>query len=222
MNEAAETIITGIKRGDSLGGPTALAEILNGSLSDCRCLDVDDVARRYLSWWRDDAFDTGPTFALVFERVDGGQSVEEAVAEIDQLLDGQTAGCGPAQRVAPLAAYETIPTAKIATFARSEARITHQHPHAGDAAAIVVLLCRYLIEGYAWEDAKRKTSENEPDVWTAVLGANLSSEGHALDTVRAAIHFLDGDEPLENSLAFAGDSNYCPVVVGAIENIRSA
>lgn len=219
---AAESILAGINRGDGIGGPAALAEILHQSLSDCRCLDVDDLACHYLSWWRDDAFDTGPTFSLVFQRVDAGLSVKEAVKEVDQLLGGQTAGCGPAQRIAPLAACVTIPTSKIAAAARAEASITHQHPHAGDAAAVVALLCRHLIEGCSWEIAKRNVSESEPDAWSAVLGANLSTGGHALDVVRTTIHFLDGDEPLTKALEFSGDQNYCPVVVGAIEGVRSA
>lgn len=222
MNDASETIMAGINRGDSMGGPAALAGILRQSLSDYRCLNVEDLAHRYLSWWRDDAFDTGPTFALVFQRVDAGLSVEEAVKEVDQLLDGQTAGCGPAQRIAPLAACVTIPTAKIAASARAEASITHQHPHAGDAAAVVALLCRHLIEGCSWESAKRNVSENEPDTWSAVCKAGLSTGGYALDVVRTAIHFLDGDEPLAKALEFSGDQNYCPVVVGAIEGAKMA
>ena len=220
MNEAAESILVGINRGDGIGGPTAIAGILHESLSDCRCLDVDDLARRYLNWWRDGAFDTGPTFSLVFQRADAGLSVEEAVKEVDQLLGGQTAGCGPAQRIAPLAACVTIPTTKIAALARDEAQITHQHPHAGDAAAVVALLCRHLIEGCSWESAKRNVSESEPDVWSAANKADLSTGGYALDVVRTAIHFLDGDEPLAKALEFSGDQNYCPVVVGAIEGAR--
>ena len=109
MNDASEAILAGISRGDGIGGPAALAGILHQSLLDCRCLDVSDLAHRYLSWWRDGAFDTGPTFALVFQRVDTGLSVEEAVKEVDQLLGGETAGCGPAQRIAPLAACASRP-----------------------------------------------------------------------------------------------------------------
>jgi ADP-ribosylglycohydrolase len=112
---------------------------------------------------------------------------------------------------------KTVPTAKIAVSARTEASITHQHPHAGDAAAVVALLCRYLIEGCSWEEAKRNVSENESDAWAAVCSADLSTGGNALDVVRTAIHFLDSDEPLTRALEFSGDQNYCPVVVGAIE-----
>ena len=220
MNNAAENIMAGINRGDGIGGPAAIAGILRQSLSECRCLDVDDLSRRYLGWWQDCAFDAGPTFALVFQRVDAGLCVEEAVKEVDQLLGGQTAGCGPAQRIAPLAACVTIPTTKIAASARAEASITHQHPYAGDAAAVVALLCRHLIEGCSWEEAKRNVSESEPDAWSAVDKADLSTGGYALDVVRTAIHFLDGDEPLARALEFSGDQNYCPVVVGAIEGAR--
>ena len=221
MHDAAEAILAGINRGDSIGGPAALAEIVSKSLSSCGYLDVDDLARCYLNWWRGDAFDTGPTFALVFQRVDTGISVEDAVEEVDRLLDGQTAGCGPAQRIGPLAACRAIPTTEIASAARTEARITHHHSHAGDAAAIVALLCRRLIEGCSWEIAKERVSDDEPDTWSAIHAANISDGGYALDVVRTAISFLDGDKAISESQKFAGSQNYCPVVVGAIEGAKS-
>ena len=222
MDDVAKTMIEGITGGDRLGGPAALAEIVHESLSACRCLDVDDLASRYLRWWRGGAFDTGPTFSLVFQRINAGVSIENASRETDRLLDGQTAGCGPAQRIAPLAACLTIPTTKIAASARAEARITHRHPHAGDAAAVVALLCRHLIEGCSWKSAKKKVNEKEPEAWLAIHAANISTGGYALDVVRTAIHFLDGNEPLTKALEFAGDQNYCPVVVGAIEGAKNA
>jgi hypothetical protein len=42
--------------------------------------------------------------------------------------------------------------------------------------------------------------------------------------LRAAVHFVAGDETFEGSLAesltFAGPANYCPVLVGVIGGVR--
>ena len=39
--------------------------------------------------------------------------------------------------------------------------------------------------------------------------------------MHSAMHFLDMKDSLEKSLSFAGPANYCPVIVGIIENIRN-
>ena len=213
----AVAILKGISLGDRIGGPTELARIVHESLSARKFLDVEDLAGRYLDWWRSGAFDTGPIFALTMTRIASGMGVKEAAEDVHRLLNGMTAGCGPAQRIAPLAACPTIPTSKIAAAARAEAQITHHHPHAGDAAAIVALLCRYLVEGFILERALELVEREEPVAWVAVHSATLSPGGYSFDVVRSALFFLDAKNPLEKSFEFAGPQNYCPVVVGAIE-----
>ena len=65
-SSAATAILDGIARGDQIGGPTALARIVSESIAACGGLDVSDLTQRYLHWHQTDAFDTGPTFNLVF------------------------------------------------------------------------------------------------------------------------------------------------------------
>jgi ADP-ribosyl-[dinitrogen reductase] hydrolase len=218
----AELLLRGIANGDQIGGPTEMARIVHDSLSACRRLDAGDLAQRYLNWWQNGAFDTGPTFALVFGRVAKGMTITQAVEEVDKQLGGQTAGCGPAQRIPPLASCMFIPTAQIGNAAREEARITHYHHHAGDAAAIVALLCRRLIEGHSWEQAKDYVAQDAPEAWAAIQGASLCDGGYALDVVRTAIHILDGEDALPMAMKFSGRQNYCPVVVGAIDAVRGS
>ena len=217
MNRQAD-LLEGLRRGDTNGGPSTLAGFVDDSLTAKSGLDIGDLSGRYLAWWRGDAFDTGPTFDMVFDRVDKGMKLEEAVLEVDELLKGKTAGCGPAQRSAPLAACLFIPTGQLADAARKEARITHHHPHAGDAAAIVVLLCRHLLEGRSWERAKElvEMHPRTKEAYEAVMSQPLTPGGYALDAVRAALHFMDGEDALVNSKEFAGRENYCPVIVGAL------
>ena len=44
----------------------------------------------------------------------------------------------------------------------------------------------------------------------------LTDTGYSLDAVRAALHFMDGDDALAQARKFAGGGNYCPVIVGAL------
>lgn len=216
-----DIILNGYLQGDKNGGPTELARILQKSLSTSNGFKKNDLVDRYYHWWKTDAFDTGPTFAMVFQNVSKGIPIEEASKEVDKQLNGATAGCGPAHRIAPIAGYKNIPTNRLVSIAREEAAITHYHPEAGNCSAIMALLCRYLIEGNSWYETKAIVSQNEDvkPTWNKIENANLNNGGYVFDVMNSAIYFLDRENSLENSLSFAGPANYCPVIVGIIQNI---
>ena len=222
MDRALEVIISGIQAGDDNGGPSQVSRLLSESLAQKKAFDPHDIANQYLNWWQSGAFDTGPVFALVFSKVSKGMEQDTAVREADALLDGGTAGCNPAHRIAPLAAFPFIKTEDIPSIARLEARLTHWHPHAGDAASIVALLCRFMIEGNSWETSKAQAEESDPDGWQVILDGRISDGGYAPDVVRAAIHFLDERQTLDQVKAFAGSANYSPVLVGLFTAVRDA
>ena len=216
-----KAIEIGFQRGDKNGGPTELAKILSNSLVACNGFNQSDLVKRYYHWWNTDAFDTGPTFAMVFQKVSQGISIEDASIQVHKQLNGMTAGCGPAHRIAPLAGFKDIPTNQLIDFARQEAKITHYHTDAGNCSAVMVLLCRYLIEGHSWNDSKNLVSQNEEmkSTWINIQNANLNAGGYVLDVMHSAVHFLNVEDALEKSLEFAGPSNYCPVIVGIIQEI---
>jgi ADP-ribosylglycohydrolase len=214
-------ILDGYKRGDKNGGPTELAKILSNSLLASNGFNKNDLVKRYHHWWNTDAFDTGPTFAMVFQKLTKGYSIEEASKKIDKQLNGATAGCGPAHRISPIAGYTKIPTNQLVDYARQEAAITHYHPMAGNCSAIMALLCRYLIEGNSWIESKKIVKQNEDlkSTWIKIEKANLNNGGYVLDVMHSAMFFLDRKNSLEDALSFAGPANYCPVIVGIIQNI---
>ena len=96
---------------------------------------------------------------MVFQKVSQGISIEQASIEVNKKLNGATAGCGPAHRIAPLAGFINIPTNELADFAREEAKIIHYHPEAGNFSAVMVLLWRYLLKGHSWEESKNFVKE---------------------------------------------------------------
>ena len=139
----------------------------------------------------------------------------------NKALNGATAGCGPAHRIAPLAAFKNMLTNKLVDYARQEARITHYHPDAGNCSGVMVLLCRYLLEGNSWNESKDLVSKNEDvkTTWIKIENANFNNGGYVLDVMHSAFHFLDGEDALNSSLTFAGPANYCPVIVGVLQGI---
>jgi len=199
------------------------------SLAACQCFDAKDVLARYVEWWREDGVDSGPTAGGVLERVSQGMPVDRAVKEVDELAAGQTAGCNPAHRCAPLAMASFIADEDLASVAIAEASLTHRHNLAGDTAAAVAVLCRSLIRGEKWEQALQRAAQGRTvAVQVALLNQateqNLNAGGYAPDVLRAAVYFLsahdDFGSALKASLAFAGAENYCPVLVGSIGGAR--
>ena len=221
-------ILLGLAAGDRNGGPIRMAIRLAESLAERRRFDPEDVLARYLEWWRDGAFDTGPTAATVFGLIEAGMEPAEAVERVHDQSGGMTAGCNPAHRCAPLAIASFLGDDELAGCALREASLTHQHPLAGDVAAAVAVLCRALIRGEPWSDAltKAKIGRLQPTI-EALDGDQprpLSSGGYAPEVLRAAVHFVTRNENFADaliaSLDFAGPANYCPVLVGAMGGAR--
>ena len=83
------------------------------------------------------------------------------------------------------------------------------------------MLCRYLLEGNSWNESKDLVSKDKKVKTTCIniQNANLNNGGYVLDVMHSAFHFLDREDALNNSLTFAGPANYCPVIVGVIQEI---
>ena len=58
-----------------------MAVRLAESLLDCGGFDPADILERYLRWWKEGAFDTGPVSARVLTLVAGGMPAFEASAQ---------------------------------------------------------------------------------------------------------------------------------------------
>lgn len=223
--DRARGALLGLAAGDRNGGPVRMAVLLAESLTQVERFDPMDVLRRYLGWFREGAFDTGPVTWRVLELVGRGVDPVEAVRRTDAELRGRTGGCNPAHRVAPLGMAGFVPLDGLAEVARREAALTHAHPLAGEVSAAVAVLIRRLIEDPDLDRALEAAGEGRlPEVRRALNGASPSPGGFAPEALEAAIHFLRNaggfSDALESSLRFAGPANYCPVLVGAIGGAR--
>ncbi|HKB40147.1 MAG TPA: ADP-ribosylglycohydrolase family protein, partial [Gemmataceae bacterium] len=149
-------VLVGLAAGDQIGGPIRIALRLAESLLACGGFDPADILGRYLGWWREGAFDTGPVSDRALELLASGIPVQEATAQVHREFGGKTAGCNPAHRSSPLAMLASLADHDLAACAVAEAGLTHHDPLAGEVAAAVSKLCRSLIRGAAWEVAVRE------------------------------------------------------------------
>jgi ADP-ribosylglycohydrolase len=216
--DRCQGVLIGLAAGDRIGGPIRMAVRLAESLLDCGGFDPSDILERYLRWWREGAFDTGPVSGRALALLAAGMPACDAAAQVHREFGGKTAGCNPAHRSPPLAMLASLPDEDLAGCAKAEARLTHHDPLAGEVAAAVNKLCRLMVRGVPWADAVGLSSR-----FTNPEGPG-NNGGYAPDVLRAAVYFVGTSasfaEALERSLAFAGPANYCPVLVGAIGGAR--
>ena len=215
----SQLILKGIEEGDQIGGPYQLALIFSKSLEFNNGFDRSDLRSRYLDWWKGEAFDTGPTYASVFNKIEKGMDPKEAVKKVHEDFGFNTAGCGPAHRATPLAGIPKIPTDQIINLARQEAKITHYDDDAGNGSAIVILLCRYLLEGKNYKEAQKIISDNLElkKSWIKIKEAKLKPDGYIFNVIHSALHFIDNNKSLEDVFKFAGTANYCPIIFSVIK-----
>ena len=223
-NDYTNLILAGIKAGDQIGGPYKLAKIFSKSLKLNNCFIEDDLRKRYLDWWKADAFDTGPTYASVFNKIEKGMEPEVAVKKVHEEFGFNTAGCGPAHRATPLAGMSNIPTDQLITLARKEAKITHYDLDAGNGSAIVIMLCRYLLEGKSYYDAQNLVSNDKDlkDSWIKLQKAELKPDGYIYNVIFSALHFIKENKSLEDAIKFSGKANYCSIIYGVVTNCMAA
>ena len=218
VEDRCRGVLIGLAAGDRIGGPIRMAVRLAESLVDCGSFVPSDIVIRYLSWWREGAFDTGPVSERVFTLLAEGMPVQKATAQVHREFNGMTAGCNPAHRSPPLSMLAAIADKDLAACAMAEAGLTHFDPMAGEIAAKVNRLCRTLIQGVSWDESLRQCGGFDDQEGPGNNG------GFAPDVLQAAVYFVNQSayfvEALDRSLAFAGPSNYCPVIVGTIAGAR--
>jgi ADP-ribosylglycohydrolase len=90
--------LLGLAAGDRNGGPIRMAVRMAESLADSGNADVEDIAARYLDWWHNGAFDTGPVAARVFTLVDTGLNAQQLAdyAVSEAALETSLRIAGPA------------------------------------------------------------------------------------------------------------------------------
>jgi ADP-ribosylglycohydrolase len=225
MTQRTNNPLLGQATGDRIGGPIRMALILGNSIADTAGLDTADLTKRYLAWYRTDAFDTGPVWSAVFDQISAGVDAEEAAKSVDHLLGGMTAGANTAHRATAIGCASVIPDALVAAEARKEARLTHWHTDAGEASAATALIVRGMLRGATLPAAIATAVAATSGQVSALLGQQtidsnyLSNGGYAPKTLEAALYFTQTStsftDAIRRSIHFAGAANYCPVLVGA-------
>jgi len=214
-------------QGDRNGGQIRMSLRLASSLLSQKTFDQNHIIETFYKWHRgppydtERAFDTGPIFHQVFNHYHNGMSIEEAARKVNS----PNAGINPAHREAPLACFGTISDEDLVQYSKIQCSITHLHPISIEMTIVLAILLRKIILGFPLEEAineakKYLTSFEGKLAFQPKEYHQLSPNGFAPNVIQATLYFLssatDFSSILQNSIAFAGSSNYCPVLVGAL------
>lgn len=181
----------------------AQALVLLESLQRLGRLDVDDLGRGFVRWWRegwfavDDTFDIGNATRAALARIEGGTPAAQAggTGENDN-------GNGSLMRVLPLALWHEGTDADLVADAYTQSAVTHGHPRTQVCCALYCLWARRLLAGaapaQAWDDAvaaleplvdERSWAELREHV-LACVDAPARGSGYVVHSLLAARHLL--------------------------------
>jgi len=155
-------------------------------------------------------------------------NIDEAATIVSK--ESRNAGVNAAHRAVPIACCGWISEQELLEVTSTESQITHRSQISVEVAAVHVTLLRNVILGKSWEESLNiaKAIPREFDVKRIFKSTReyheLSTGGYAPEVMEAALYFLktetDFTSSIQKSLAFAGSSNYCPVLVGALAGAR--
>jgi hypothetical protein len=92
VQDRCRGVLLGLAAGGRNGGPVRMAVRLAESLLALGRFDPADIVARYLRWWREGAFETGPVSGRALELLAAAMSPSEASAQVHREFGGRTAG----------------------------------------------------------------------------------------------------------------------------------
>jgi ADP-ribosyl-[dinitrogen reductase] hydrolase len=197
------------------------------SLAATDDLDMDDVATRFIAWYRSNPKDIGNTTRTALRYLANGVSWDES-GDRAMRESRSSAGNGSVMRCAPAALRFRRDPGLLVSASIDTARITHADPRCTAAAVAVNQAIAFLLNGGERSDVVTAAIEGITDVETreAILRAptmqesDVRSGGFVLDTTAAALWAFTTTDSLEEIIVTAvnlgKDTDTTGAVAGAI------
>lgn len=214
----------------------AQALCLLDSLLSCGKLDIDDLAKRLLSWvdeglWAVDnrLFDCGIQTMSSLRAYAGGMSPKES----GFVVPGGK-GNGSLMRVLPLALWHSGTDEALVEDAHSQSLITHGHVCNQVCCALYCLWARYMIQGQqaiaAYEMAVRflkRYYEDRPAYSYELDCCNAEGEptgtGYVVDSIRSTLYLLKNyncyADVVRGAISLGNDTDTTAAIAGGLAAI---
>lgn len=205
---------------------TQMTLALAQSLAGCDDLDMDDVAARFLGWYRSMPKDIGGTTRAALGLLESGVPWNMAGERVAQ--GGRAAGNGTVMRCAPVGLRFWGDRERLRRASIDTARITHADSRCTWGAVAVNQAIAWLLDDGPIEGLIEAAMDgvDDSEVRTCIRNAvgrrrgDVRSGGFVLDTIGAAFWCLLRNESLEEAIVAAvglgEDADTTAAVTGAL------
>ena len=214
---------------------TEQAVRLARSVVERGAFDPDDVAERFVAWYRRGPTGIGGLTRAVLGRVADGEPWRQVSRdEWERRPEGRNAGNGSVMRCAPLAVAFDPPA--LVAASRESSRVTHWDPRCVYGCELLNRVVSDLVEGDAGDavgvldDALAALPDDAPAELEGVDGllerdpGAIRPSGYVVDTLEAGLYHGLGAESLEAAIVDAvnmgGDTDTVGAVAGAVAGAR--
>ena len=207
---------------------TEMALALAESLLAHFPLNPEDLAQRFVTWYRAGPDDVGNHTSAVLSRIAGGEEWEQAVEAV-QRLRPDSAGNGSLMRCWPVALAHWDDLNQLLTDSRLQSRVTHPHPECVAGSAFVNAAIYHLLREASPEEAVTRALEvvEMPEELRAVIEAapgrrreELKNSGWVRHTLESAVWGLLATDSFEDAVVqvvnLGNDADTAGAVVGAL------
>lgn len=197
--------------------------------------DPEDIAHRFLEWYRTGPFDVGDMTRRSFQRLLEGDSWELAGKAVWRATEeGSNAGNGSVMRCPPLAIAFAYDLDTLVSSSRQSSAITHADPRCTEGSTILNLTIAGILRNdpAPLETALNHVRNDGPDSLVRALEplandrpiSTLSTSGYVVDTLQTALHDGLTAESPEDAIITAvnrgGDTDTIGAIAGAIAGAR--
>jgi len=195
---------------------TSMAWALADSLLSTQNFEPQDLAERFVSWWRSGAYSsTGRCFDIGITTRTALAQYELSGNAFSGPTEPSTAGNGSLMRVSPVAIRHWNDRATMAQVAANQSRVTHGAPEAVEAC---ILFCEILADAIAGKP-RSEVLRSRTGNYTSTVGsiASGSWRGKSRAEIRGSGYVLDA---LEASLWCVGRTTTFASAVLMAANLR--
>lgn len=215
---------------------TAMALCIARSIVTQGCVDLGDIARRFVQWMVMDGRGIGNQTAEVLSLIQRGEEPMAAARQVWEAHGCQAAGNGGVMRCAPVALLDWRDGEALVVHSRDTCRLTHFDPRCEWSCVAVNSAIAALLAGEdnAVEVARRTVAGRCEELDRALAAATTTpvavlrldgwDQGYAILTTQAAFAALTGGGSFEEALcdvvSKGGDADTNGAVAGALLGAR--
>ncbi|HYI14399.1 MAG TPA: ADP-ribosylglycohydrolase family protein [Thermomicrobiales bacterium] len=210
---------------------TQMARCIARSLAERGEFDGDDIAARFVEWYRSNPPDIGNTTRDALVRLASGVPWQEAGQQTHEKMRPRDKSNGSVMRCAPVALFARADPKANARYSADSSRITHANPLCIAGCVALNAGIAALLNGPGTDSVSVAINATDDDTVRESLGSvhaqtaeTLDAGGYVLATLQSSFWALTTNDTLEEAIVAAvnlgQDADTTGAVAGALAGAR--